>query len=676
MLPLLCLLLIPVLSTGAQEVAGYGSTRELYERCGRAYAAGDRTAFLNALDHFIESRRDTPWEHEGLLTRALFLSREPQNRDRARQMLRKVAQGAPNLPFSRIALYLIGKMYEEEGLYASAVEQYRKLSEMPSLPDNLEKTDLKKSSFLRLPTYSVSTELANRLREDACMRLLYIDYIQPGTGRPLPPIVRNLGFGQVMNLKLQGDRAGTGEAFLVLAIPGSGTASLEFRAIMQRAGTEGILRIEARPLHPVDVGFHLPKVAVLPTDVRSPAAKMDFPKPYRVYGLRISWRRAWPGEIEVRTARSAALSEPKAMAGLVKGLFEPGTSAPFGRGAASIRLRYDTFGNRFLLLVAAPYSQEYNPAAPSNLFYLESRDGLNWGPPVLLPVSSMRDDLRPDFTGGPNGRLAWVSSRRGPGLHDLYLADTDNLANLQNVRSLVFKPEDMEGMPGGVEVWSRCPAFLETGGAKHMFLLSQGLGAGKKQGFKYVTNLQLKASSIYHLKVGVPPPDPVQAVLAAMRGGLDRYLGQPGPGEKSPFISEQGGISALVEPSGLPAVIWLSDNGIPAVSIRSPVSDWTVERILLQAGGGSPVVPGIRSLDAVIFKGRIHAVASVEGEGVVYYEGTSWRGLRRRKTLFADPVFHFHTSIAASPDPNGKVVAAYVPMGPYATGIAVEVVTP
>jgi hypothetical protein len=120
----------------------------------------------------------------------------------------------------------------------------------------------------------------------------------------------------------------------------------------------------------------------------------------------------------------------------------------------------------------------------------------------------------------------------------------------------------------------------------------------------------------------------------------------------------------------------LAGNGIPAISIRDPYQGWSVAKIRLQPEGPLGGTSRVRSLDAVVFRGNIHAVASVEGEGVVYFSGRSWGNLIRKKTLFADPVFRFHTAIAASRDPNGKVVAAYVPMGPYATGVAVEVIAP
>lgn len=649
----------------------YGAARGDYLKAGEAYASGDDSAFVSRLENMIRKYEATAWGHEARLALSLYYSQMPQHRDAARKMLRQVVLDARDLPFSRAAQFLLAKMAEEEGAFAQAAKEYRILSGMAALVEELERVDRYRSSMIRLPSYSLDTDYANLLRSQATERLLYIDFLQPGTGRPFPATVKTVACGEMLALDLPKTEENRGSASFIIYVPGEGASSFQFEVGLRNVTASGTFRVEATPLHPLGVGFHLPRISLLPTSKDNSGALFIFEKAYRVYEFSLSWRDASPRVLRLAPLETAVEPTTLRSASLWRGLFRSGSS-PFGRGIASLRLRYDPARKRFLMLIAAPESGGLNPLTPANLYTLSSADGLNWEPPERVNVSGFRDDFWPDYVPSEEPRLVWISSRRGPGLYDLCVAKGGGPPNFEKMQCITFEPEQLVGMPGWVQVRVRCATALYADGHWQLFFLARGVGRGAVRG----SELKLKAGSLYHLRLGAEIPRRIPPVLSATTGDLDRYLGRREAGREAAFISEKAGICALVDTMGRPSIIWLSDSGVPCVTFRRQPDTWQTARISLEPRDKNMDLGLVRSLSAVNFRGSLYALASVEGEGVVLFSGPHWGGLMRERVIFENSVLPFHTALEASPDPGGRLVAAFAPMGPYATAVGVEVVWP
>lgn len=704
---LLLWLLLPAGGALALDTQGYLAGREDYRRCGEAYAASDDTAFVNGLERMMRIYKGEPWGHEARLALALFLADTPAKREATRQLLRQTALDARALPFSRAAQFMLGRSYEEEGMFAQAAKEYQQLLEMPALLPVLEDIEAKRAGAERLPVFCVNTESANFMRWRAGERLLNIDHVRPDASVKLPPTVKSVAAGETLLLDLSGGRHESSETRLLLRLLGGDAGVLAARLSLERTSDAGCFRIEVQPLHPVGCGFHLPKVVAVDTEREVSSVLLTFDAPYRVYAVHLSWRDVvprimeiaplqrkgdrlispgglldagnagplFPSGVQTRPANQENKSAPFSLryANILSAMLAKAQGAPVACGIASLQLRYDPEKRRFVMLLAAPAAPLLAPAAPSNLYVLYSADGLAWAPPRLLPASSMRDDLWPDIAyHAGKARLAWVSSRRGPGMQDLFYAVGDDAAAVGEMRCLSFVPEQLAGMPGWVQVTISSPVFLYADGRWQLFFLARGLGGSPASG----SPVRLKASSIYRLVVGAPLPDQLPPVLAATRGDLDRYVGPPEPGQPSPFVSASTAMSAVVDARGCPAIAWVTDSGIPCVTVRGQTNEWQTQKMWLQPRykGGPPV--RARAISVVNFRDTLYALASVEGEGVVLYAGRDWNALLRVRPLYEEVVYPFHTALVASPDPGGRLIAAYAPMGPYSTAVAVEQVAP
>lgn len=583
------------------------SSSELRE-AGERYAANDPRAALAVLGKVISRKGKTAWVAEALYMRARILARDMGEHPRALRDLRLLTVRFAGAEAAAFGQFGIARIYEAAGLPADAYREYTLCSRLRGIPDvrSAARLPVRRQTGSRTAKSPVRSGritpegAAGLVRLAAERAALLFGRVPPGgvpAGVGLPPRTF-VATGPTCALEVPADPRGK---------PASGERSDVWYVVAPRGRSISCVtaRFEA-VVDPAAAGsddkkFYRMLVERLP---RGPAAALAL-HGVRTRAQELRGRLVLPegaGAVRVTVLRSGARvlrcrmnvdvrdappSPPKAP-GAPKGFAfaaapgGAGMGGAVGAGGADLARA----GGRIFLVWHSPgQGSSSGPAGDADLYISSSPDGATWTAPARLSVSSAMDDRAPSLGGLPGGRLllAWTSDRRGPGMSDIYTAESPDGVKWSKPARLGIDPRDLDsmgprmissgtGVPSAVLTLHRPEVSVDSKGVARVFFVAHGI--------RYIrtgnrTVARLGATGVYGVvSTGAGRWSKPASIISTPITPLDRFRPAPKTRERE-VVSPLARPAVIERAPGRSLVGWVSTCGRVFLTRRGPTGKWT-----------------------------------------------------------------------------------------------------
>jgi len=573
-----------------------GSASELRE-AGARYAAGDARAAIAILGKVIDRRGRTAWVAEALYLRAMILETDMRDLPSALRDLRSLSVLFAGTEAAAFGQFGIARIYEEAGLVSDAYREYVLCSRLRGVPEG-GRSALGDVSGSPRVTRRITSDGAARLLGLAAERAAGIFGQLPIAGAPggvgLPPRTF-VATGPRCSLDIPADPRGRpasgrrSDVWHIVAPAGKSIAGVaaRFEAVVdpEAAGPDNAkfygMRVE--PLPPGPAG----PLTIHGSKTRPEERLGRLLLPGGAGSVRVTITRSGARvircamDVDVRDSAPAEPGAPPPPGGFVF-VVPPGALGARDAGGADLARA----GGRVFLVWHAPgRGASPAPAGRADLYISSCIPGGEWTAPVRLPVSSATDDRGPSIGSLPGGRLllAWTSDRAGPGMSDIYVAESPDGAAWSRPARLEIDPRGLDSMPHrivsrGKVVASAALTFhrpevsIDSKGAARVFFVAHGArytrtGSGAAA--------ELAATGVYGVVSGGANKwsKPV-AIVSTPATHLNRYRPAPKTRERE-VVSPSASPAVIEREPGRSLIGWVSTCGRVFLTQRGPGGKWT-----------------------------------------------------------------------------------------------------